>query len=446
LLKIILNIPRNGSPKGKIGVFALGLLFLSMLIVVVPVPRAAAQTQYVVASPGSINLGMNSTIMVTASASGTYTVIVRNPSGTLFKLNETFTAAGQTQNETFGNAASGFKGTVDLVGTYNVFVEQGTTLVSSTSFYATNQLVVSMTMVNGGTCSYVSAVTRGVKMFPRFLITYASNGVKVTNSDAGIYVTYTLPNLARANASWDPFALLFVGSVLPNWNYSNIGSWNPNATTGDAAGNIGTFQYTGGPFVISPATLSTSITLVNSKTNQTLSGLANGTSVTIYAVVTYPTNAEPVPGFVAPLDTATRGGTVTALVGWGYYNATSGTFGGGKTAGGQIAQVTLTYTGANGIWEGNLSSTSIPAIKAGTAYEVVVSSKDDANPPNTGIATMVLGPAAAQATTTSSSSSTTSSTETSLTTIPVWAYAGTTIALIIGVIVGFLARKPKSTR
>jgi hypothetical protein len=433
----------KGSPEGKISVLALGILLLSTFIVVVPVPRVAAQTQFVVASPGSINLGMNSSIVVTSPAAGTYTVVVQKPSGAAFKLNETFASSGQSQNATFGNAKSGFQGVVDQVGTYNVFVEQGTTLVSSTSFYATNKLLVSMTMVNGGICIYVQGVDRGVKMFPRFLISYASNGAKVTNNDEGISVTYTLPNSTKANAGWDPFALLFVGKVQPNWNYTDVGPWNPNATVTDAAGNTGTFNYTGSPFVISPATLSTSVTLVNSETNQTLAGLANGTSVTIFATVNYPTNAEPVPGFVAPLDSAIRGGTVTALVGWGYFNATSGAFGGGNTSGGQIAQVTMNYSGNNGTWVGSFSSTSIPAIKAGTAYEVVVSSKDKASPPNTGFATVNVAPAAAAVTTSSSSSSTSqSTTSTSLATIPLWAYAGTTIALIIGVIVGFLARKP----
>ena len=67
-------------------------------------------------------------------------------------------------------------------------------------------------------------------MFPRFTLTYASNGAKITNTDKGIFVTYTTPSGTKANASWDPFAKLFVGGVLPNWNYTNIGAWNPNAT------------------------------------------------------------------------------------------------------------------------------------------------------------------------------------------------------------------------
>jgi hypothetical protein len=426
----------RGSVVLKTTILALGLLLLLFTSVgVVPVSHVAAQAQYVIATPGYINLGMNSTIQLTAPKAGTYTVVVKMPNGTTLKLNETL-SAGKSQNETFGSATSGFDATTNQVGTYNVFVENSTaTLISSTSFYVTDKLLVTMSMVNSGTCIYVQGVDRGVKIFPRFLISYASNGVQVTNSDRGISVNFTLPSGALAKAGWDPFARLFVGGVFPNWNYSNIvTNWSPNATISDAAGNVATFSYTGIPFYISPATLSTSVTVVNSKTNQTLSGLSNGTSLTVLAVISYPTNAEPVSGFVAPLDSVNRGGSVTALIGWGYYNVTTGTFGGGKSIGGDIAQVTMTYTGKSGIWEGNYTASSVPALKPGTAYEIVVNAKDSApTTPNTGSASATLGSAVVQTTTSPSV----------LASIPLWAYAGTTVALIVGVIVGFLARKPK---
>ncbi len=439
---------RRDSSVIKISFLGLGLLLFFTFIGTVPVPNAAAQTQFIVASPGYVNLGMNVSIGVTAPAAGTYTVTVQEPNGTQFKVNETFASANQLQNVTYGNSTSGFDGLVNQVGTYNVFVEQGSTVVSSASFYATSKLDVTMTMVNSGTCILVQGVDRGVKMFPRYFVTYASNGVQVTNSDKGISVMFTLPNGSQASAGWDPYAKEFVGGVLPNWNFTDIGPWNPNATISDAVGNVGTFNYTGSPFVISPASLSTDVAIVNSNTNQTVSGLANGTSVTIFAAINYPTNAEPVSGFVAPLDSVRRGGSVSALIGWGYYNATSGAFGGGNTTGGLIAQIPMTYTGQGGIWEANYTASAVPPVTPGTAYEVIVSAKDSASPPNTGLASVSLGPATAQAVSTSlsSSQSTTSSSGISTTTsIPLWAYPGTTIALIVGVIVGFLARRPKGT-
>ncbi len=440
-------VPHSSWLVTKIRFFALGLLLVLALMGSVPVLHVAGQTQYIVASPGYVNFGMNVTVSVTAPAAGTYALTVVEPNGTQFKLNETFSSAGQLQNVTFGNLTSGFKSVINQPGTYNAFLEQGSTFVSSTSFYATNKLLVTMTVVNSGTCILVQGVDRGVKIFPRFFITYASSGVQVTNSDKGISVNFTLPGGGMGTAGWDPFAKQFVGGVLPNWNYTNIGPWNPNASIVDAAGNTATFNYTGSPFTISPATLSTAVAIVGSNTNQTLSGFANGTSATVFAVVNYPTNAEPVTGFVAPLDSVKRGGSVTALIGWGYYNATSGTFGGGNTVGGKIGQVALSYTGAGGIWEGNYTASSVPALTPGAAYEVVVSAKDDASPPNTGSGSVVLGPASGVAvSSTSLSSQTTTITTTSTSTsasIPLWAYAGTTIALIVGVIVGVLARRPK---
>ncbi len=411
------------------------LLLLFTSVGVVPISHVAAQKQYLIATPGYVNLGMNVSIDATAATGGRYNVVVLEPNGVKFNQTENIALSGYT-NVTFGSATTGFDAVVNETGTYNVFLENSTTsvVVSSTSFYATNKLLVTMSMVNSGTCIYVQGVDRGVKIFPRFLISYASNGVQVTNSDKGISVNFTLPSGALAKAGWDPFAKLFVGGVFPNWNYSNIvTNWRPNATISDAAGNVASFSYTSSPFYISPATLSTSVTVVNSKTNQTLSGLANGTSLTVLAVISYPTNAEPVSGFVAPLDSVNRGGIVTALIGWGYYNATTGSFGGGKSTGGDIAQVTMTYTGKSGVWEGNYTASSVPALKPGTAYEVVVNAKDSApTAPNTGSASVFLGPAAVSTTPPSI-----------LASIPLWAYAGTTIALIVGVIVGFLARKPK---
>ena len=397
---------------------------LSVMLVSVQAPHISAQTQYVTATPGYVNLGMNTTISINAP-SGSYTLVDQDPSNV--ESNFTVTSTGQVMNQTF-EASS--------VGTYNVFLVSGGTTVSSTSFYATNRLIISMDMVDGGTCAYVAGITRGVKMFPRFSITFASNGAQVTNNDKGISVVFTQPGGGKVNASWDAFAGLFVGKVLPNWNYTNVGSWNPTAVVSDAAGNTATFNYTGSPYVISPSPLSTSILLVDSNTNQTVTSISSSENVTVYATIAYPTNAEPVTGFVAPLDATTRGGVVSGIVGYGTYNATSQSFTG--TGAGTVASVALTYTGSNGVWKGSFNTGTLPSLSSPQTIQVVIPSPDKATPPNTGSATLGV---ALGATPGSPSPQTTSSAATSGSTIPVWAYAGTTIALIIGVIVGFLARK-----
>jgi hypothetical protein len=414
------------------------IFFMSALFLVSSFPLASAQTQSVTVTPGYINFGMTTSVAVVAPAQGTYTVVVVNPSGSRTLLNYTFTAAGQTKNATYGLSSSGFKALVNQAGTYNVFVEQGAQVVSSTSFYATNKLVVSMDMVDGGTCGYVSGITRGEKMFPRFYISYASNGGVLTNNTKGIYVTYTLPDGKMTNASWDPYAKLYVGSLQPNWNYTNVGTWSPTATIGDAAGNTATYKYAGSPFTITPSELSTNIQVVDATTGQTVTGIYNGQGIVIKATITYPTNAEPVKGFVGPLS-STRGGSVAAQIGWGFYNATSGSWG-GKTPGALIATVLMTYSGSNGTWTGQFKSSSLPTLPTGANYEVVISSTDTASPPNTGFATSTLPPATLSST---STVTTTQSIVQTVQSIPTVVYAALAILLILGVLIGYIVRVPR---
>jgi len=166
-----------------------------------------------------------------------------------------------------------------------------------------------------------------------------------------------------------------------------------------------------------------------------------------------------VTGFVAPLDTAARGGSVTAVVGWGFWNATANTFGGSaKNPGGVIGTVSLTYTGANGTWTGQFAGTTLPAIPAGTTYAMAVTSKDAASPPNAGLQVVSLSAASAPpgvattTTVTSTSISSVISTTISIATttvsqtiqsIPTIVYAGLVIVLVLGLIIGMVVRMPR---
>jgi len=417
------------------------LLTTLVLMAVAAAPPAFAQTQYVSATPGYINLGMSTFVVAMAPAAGSYSVVVLQPNGTESSLSFAPTAAGQLLNETYGNSSLGFKASVNQVGTYNVFLEQGSDVVSSTSFYATNKLAVSMDMVDGGTCAYIPGADRGTKMFPRFYINFASNGAPMTNKDPGAFVTYTLPDGGKANASWDSGAALFVGKLQPNWNYTYVGPWDISAVLGDAAGNSAVFSYTGNPYVISPAVLKTTIQVLDTTTGQATTTLQSGQTVTIEATITYPTNAEPVKGFVGPLNPS-RGGIVTAQVGWGYYNMTSGTFG-GKNPGGLLGTVQMTYSGSNGTWTGQFASGSLSKLQAGQGYEVVVSSKDSASPANTGFGTETLLSATPSSTSTTSVSVTTENLTQTVQTIPTSVYAALVILLVIGVLIGYIVRVPR---
>ena len=435
-------------------------------MVVLPV---RAQTQLTTATPGYINLGMTTSVLATAPTPGAYTVVVESPTGAKSALGFTATTGGQLFNETYGNATVGFDAVVNEVGTYNVFLEQGTQVVSSTSFYTTNQLYITMDMVTGGTCAFVQGVLRGEALIPRFTIHYASDpSVTETDNTKGANVNFTMPSGQMGTTGWDPHAHIFGGYVADGWNYTYVGTWNPTAVASDAAGNVGTFEYTGTPFSISPAVLSTNITLVDTATGHIATSLSNGEGLTVLATITYPTNAEPVSGFVGPLDAKVRGGSVSAQVGWGYYNETSGTYGGGKTQGALIGTVLMTYTGVNGTWTGQFESSSLPTLPAGATFEVAVNSKDSANPPNTGFSitnvaeTVTVAPTTLTQTTTVASLSTVVSTATTVSTvlsstiqtsvqtvlstvqsIPTTVYAALVILLVAGLVIGYIVRSPK---
>jgi hypothetical protein len=486
-IRLHMSVP--GSKSRQTGRLALGcMLLFTMFAMTFPAPAANAQTQTITVTQGVVNLGMTSAVVVTAPAAGTYTVVVVKPTGTKVSLNFTFTATGQTQNATLGNAASGFKAAVDQVGTYNIFLEQGSQVVGTTSLYATNKLNLSMDMVNGGTCWYIAGAQRGTKMFPRFYITYASNAAPITNFTKGIYVTYNYPDGTKLNATWHAKTAaapdqggsggdtgFYIGKFQPTWNFTAVGPWIPTVVAADAFGNTVTYKYSGPAFNVTPATLATSVQLVDAKSAQLVSGLYNGQAVTVKATITYPASAEPVPGFVAPLDSTARGGVVNALIGWGFYNATTSSFGSAKSPGGLIGTVAMTYTGANGTWTGNFNAASLPSLQAGTNYMVVLSASDKASPPNTGFATLTLPAATIQTqTVTSTALSTSVSTLTSVTTavstaisttikttistaistttqnavqnveaIPTWAYAVMAVLLIVGLAIGYVARRPK---
>ncbi|HXW94265.1 MAG TPA: hypothetical protein VEJ19_00990 [Nitrososphaerales archaeon] len=427
-----------------------GLLIVAIIafMTVAVVPPASSQTQYVQATPGFINLGMNTTITINAPVAGTYTVKVQEPSGAVTALNFTFSAAGQAVNATFGSSSAGFDTVVNQVGTYNVFLLNGNTAVATTSFYTTNKLIVTMDMVVAGTCTFVQGVTRGEQFIPRFYAHYASNDAPMTNNTKGASINFTTPSGQVENAPWDGYAHLFDNAVSPNWNYTYVGAWSPEVNASDGLGNTGTYKYTGSPFVITPAELSTSITLLNTSTGQGLASISNGEGVTIVADITYPANAEPTPGFAGPL-TPTRGGSVTAQVGWGFYNMTSGTFGGTKSPGALIGTVLMTYS--NKTWTGQFESNSLPTLPAGATFEVAVSSKDSASPVNAGFAIANLAPATAttsstltQTTTQSIVQTTTQSVVQTVQSIPTAVYAALVILLILGLLIGYIIRVPRN--
>jgi hypothetical protein len=422
-----------------------------LALTIVATPSVSAQAQYVEVTPGYINLGMVTSVLVTAPAAGSYAVIVQQPNGTKASLSFAPTSAGQLLNATYGNSTLGFKGVVNQVGTYQVFLEQGSNVISSASFYATNKLLIELEMVTGGTCDFVSGIARGQTMFPHTFVTYASNGAPWTNTEKGASIKYLAPTGQWTTGIWDSFGHAWKINLKPNWNYTYVGPWIPKINASDAAGNVG--KFTGSTYSISPAELSTQIAVLNATSGLPVTSLVNGQTVTIRATITYPKSIENAPGFVGTLNT-TRGGFVAAEVGWGYYNMTSGTFGGPKKPGALLGDVPMTYF--NGTWTGPFVSSSLPTLPAKASYLVVVSSRDSASPANTGFGMEVLSPASSATirvqTVTTSIPTTATQTQTAIQTqtatqtiqtIPDAVYAALAILLVIGVLVGYIVRIPR---
>jgi len=400
------------------------------------VPAAyAQQPQYVAATPNYINLGMNTTISATAPAAGSYSVIVQSPGGTQFTVTDTFTAANLAvaQNSIFGNATVGFKAVATQAGTWDIFLEQGATVVSSSTFIVTSKLNISFDMIVAGACIFVPGGARGVEMLAQFHVTYASSGLTAENAATwvnktftthGSTVTYTLPDHTVATASLHAASATtwnqawYQGHVWPTWNASWVGNYAPSVNASDAYGNTGTFTYTGYAYPIAAASLTTTIALTDAKSGLMVPALASSQSDILTANILY-TNpiaaAGTVAGFAGPLDSATRGGVVTALVGYGPYNATSGTFGAKNLPGGLIANVPMTYSTTSKTWSGPLTIATLPTLVNATAYSVVISSHDKAQPPNTGFANFNVVPVTAVATGSASGSTSVSTATTTVT-------------------------------
>lgn len=427
------------------GYVLLTILLISALTpALAGVPPAKAQIQYVSVSRGVINLGMTTAITATAPSAGDYTLVVVLPDKTQVSLPFTFSGSGENQTAVFGNTTLGFKTAVTQVGTYNVFLEQAGTSVSSTAFYATNKLNVAIDFVNGGLCNYIAGAPRGTKIFPRFYITYASNGAPL-NKSSNVVVSFTLPDNTAVLAAYHrptteapvPYGF-YIGKFQPSWNFTAVGPWSLTAHISDGLGNNATYVYSGPPFELTPTQLDASVLLIDNSTSQTVGGLYTGQIVDVSANFTYPTNPEPVPGFVGPLDVNVHGGSVSAAIGWGFYNSTTGSFGGTKNPGGLITSTTLSYSGHNGTWTGKLEVSTLPSIPAKATYEVVVTASDKASPANAGMALVDVPLAASAPSTTTTTTQASSSAEALSPTVALLTAVGT---LIVGLVVGVIVRR-----
>ena len=380
------------------------LLLFSSLIAIGGFRVYAEAGPTVSVTPASTNLGTTVSVAVNTSAPGTYTVVVTKPDGTnQSQVNYVIdSASGEVQ--TYGNASIGFKTLIDQVGKYSVVLEQNGTKISETSFSAINQLIVELKIVNNGAttnpCFPDYTFSRGDSITVLVLIRYASTGKYVNGAlDRNMTAKFSLPNGTWINAAYAAREAAWTHCFTIDWNYY-AGAWKINATASDPYGNRGIYgNFLEVTYQVTPAPLTISSKVTNHATGQNAtSSLANGETLDLSAQVQYlpplgPNQREGPEDYTGSLN-ATRGGIVTALLGWGFYNQTSGKFGGnGSNAGGLEANIPLNYNASSGLWT---ASYKVPNSLPSENYTVVILAKDSASPANTGISVLSLLPSPSQ--------------------------------------------------
>ena len=295
------------------------------------------------ASPSYINLAMTTTVTVEIGSSygaglDNYLATVFAPGGGTATAWYNFTAVGLL-SVTYGDATSGFNASVGLVGTYELQLEyfNGTafSLAAVAQLLATDQLLVvteAATASNEYTdvhnCPVAQEFQRGGEIIGRAYVRYASTGNFVNGTQtpsARGNITGTLLGLTKV-LTWQNVYHFWRTAWFPTWNES-LGVIVFTATASDGRGNFGvasspSFGLTA--WKIIPAILKVVPRIVNDTGVETVS-FVRGDNLTIKARVTYEGHNAHNRAFPGPMNT-TRGGQVTAVLGYGAYNATSGQF------------------------------------------------------------------------------------------------------------------------
>ncbi len=346
------------------------------------------------ASPSYINLAMTTTVTVEIGSSygaglDDYRATVTAPGGGTATAWYNFTAIGSLA-VVYGDATSGFNAPVGLVGTYELRLEyfNGTafSLAAIAEFSATDQLLViteAATASNEFTdvhnCPVAQEFQRGGEVIARAYVRYASTGEIVNGTSvpsARGNITGTLFGLTKT-LTWQNVYQFWRAAFFPTWNQST-GVIVFTADASDGRGNTGTgssFPIGLTAWKIIPAILKVVPRVLNE------SGAAAvvyepGDTVRIEARVTYESHKAHNAAFPGPLN-ATRGGLVTAVLGHGAFDATSGQF---ATT---VATLTLVHNAATENWSAEYIVKDTDPLRAD--LQVYISASDGAgSPPNTG--------------------------------------------------------------
>lgn len=346
------------------------------------------------ASPSYINLAMTTTVTVEIGSSygaglDNYLATVFPPGGGTETAWYNFTAVGSL-SVIYGDATSGFNASVGLVGTYELQLEyfNGTafSLAAVAQFSATDQLLVvteAATASNEFTdvhnCPVAQEFQRGGEVIARAYVRYAStgeivNGTRVPSAKGNI--TGTLFGLTKTLA-WQNVYQFWRAAFFPTWNQST-GVIVFTVDASDGRGNRGTgSSFPAGltAWKIIPAVLKVVPRVLNGSGAGAVV-FEPGDTVRIEARVTYESHNAHNRAFPGPLN-ATRGGQVTAVLGYGAFNATPGLF---ATT---VATLTLAHNAATENWSADYVVKDTDPLRAD--LQVYISASDGAgSPPNTG--------------------------------------------------------------
>ncbi len=380
---------------------AIAVLALAVVAAMPTLPGAAAEVvdSHVLrfeAMPAYVNLNMTTSIQVEIGTSygaglDNYLATATKPGGATASAWFNFTATG-TVSRTYGRAGQDFAAIVDAAGTYNLRLDHfdGTSFVPAAYalLLATDQLTVtteaalaSNEYTDAHSCPVAQEFQRGSEIIARAFVRYASNGALLNStlvpSSKG-NVTGTLWGVTK-NLGYDGKVGrgFWKAAFFIDWD-ETVGTFVFNVVAGDGRGNHGTGAS---PSVgidawrLVPAILKV-VPRVENATGKDAVVFHAGDTIKIEARVTYEGHNQHNKAFPGPLN-ATRGGSVSAVLGYGTYNASSHQF---ATT---LVALTLTHDAITENWTATyVVQASDP--RRGDLSAVVFATDGATNPPNTG--------------------------------------------------------------
>ncbi len=347
------------------------------------------------ATPGYVNLNMTTAIAVTLGTSrgpglDNYLATVEKPDGSTSTAWYNFTELG-TLSRVYGDAGADFAAVIDQPGVSDLALDyfDGTafTRAGSAQIQATDQLIITVEGATASneytdehTCPISQEFQRGGEIIARAYVRYASTGefVNGTQTPSAVgNITGTLLGETKV-LRWQNVYHFWRWAWFPTWNAS-VGVIVFTADASDGRGNHGVASSPSSGLTawrIVPAILKVVPRIVNDTGAETVS-FVSGENLTIEARVTYESHNAHNREFPGPMNT-TRGGVVTAVLGYGAFNTSSGRF--AQT----IATLDLAYDPATQNWT---RTYSIPAtVPSRSDLQIAVQAHDGASPPNTGMA------------------------------------------------------------